>query len=88
MNEVHDADSLDMTVFSEGSLGRDFLCGFLRWGGGPLAVLFGVNFSSKLNRPGLELWSLFPSVSLEGELFFLPSLGDLALVGGICTKVP
>lgn len=76
--------SLDKWVFWEGSLGRDFLIGFLaRTGEGPLAGLFGGTFSSKLNRPDRKLRGLFASVSRVGEFLFRPSLGDFALVVGI-----
>lgn len=47
----------------------------------PLTGLFWDAFSSKLNLPGRMTLSLI--LSLVGELFLLPSLGDLALVGGI-----
>ena len=76
--------ALDKVVFSEGSLGRDFRCGFF-WlmGERPRAGFSLGTFSSKLRRPVPTLL-LFPSVS---EPFFRPSLGDLALVVGICFRV-
>ena len=76
--------SLDKWFFWEGSLGRDFLIGFLaKTGEGPLAGLFGRTFSSKLNRPDRKLRGVFASVSRVGEFLFRPSLGDFALVVGI-----
>jgi hypothetical protein len=69
-------------------LGRDFLCGFFGWAGeSPLIGILEDIFSSKLRRPDRLLWLLFPSESAGGGLFFLPSLGDFALVVGICIKV-
>lgn len=74
----------DNLVFSEGNLlGSDFLCGFFGWTGEtPFTGLFFAACSSRLSLPvwGMSLW---PSVSKLVEFFFLPSLGDLGLVGGI-----
>lgn len=77
--------SLDRVEFSEGNLGRDFRSGFLTWatGGGVFATLPFENFSSKLSLLGRAMGASFSSDSAVDEVFFRPSLGDLALVVGI-----